>query len=399
MSDTRREFLTTAAGCAGGVAGFGGGQALAKPEEKPKETVLNDTKKEVMIENRLTYPKEHLQSSFSERLPLIQAFMTEEGLKEEFYCSGEAIDRLEGKIADIFGKEAAMWSPTGTMAQGIAIRIHGAKTNRNYVQLHPTSHLVLHEQDGYKHAHGFDAIISGEWREPMTADLLDDRAACMIIEMGQRHSGGLVPSWEQLQNLKQTARKLGVPLHMDGARIWSCRSYYEERTFAEIADGFSSIYVSFYKDIGAFGGAALVGDKDFIEEAKVWRARLGGLVSEHWPVVCDTLRLIDRKLDNIDNQVDMAREYATFIQERCGQQVFPNPPQTNMFHVMLPFSSKVATQAHAEFAKKTGFWLTNRFWHYESDTSCAMEFKVGETLAAVPKGTLQNALRDFFALI
>ncbi|WP_337658873.1 threonine aldolase family protein [Sphingorhabdus sp. Alg231-15] len=320
-------------------------------------------------------------------------------MSEEYYCKGEAISRLEHKVAALLGKPSALWCPTGTLAQGIAIRIHGERTGRNILQMHPTSHLVLHEEEGYKHAHGFEPSIVGEWRDPLEAGSMDKAAACMIVEMPQRHSGGVLPTWEKLEALKHKSHALDVPLHMDGARIWSCRPFYDQRTFAQIADGFSSVYVSFYKDIGAFGGAALVGDEDFIETARVWRSRLGGVVSEHWPVVCDTLRLLDTKLAQIDGLVEMTRSYASFVDETSQYPVYPNPPQSNFFHVLLPVPAHVAEAAQIEAAKETGVWFTNVFWNYESENTCAMEVKCSETTAAIPRELLENAFSKFFAHI
>ena len=259
------------------------------------------------LNHDLTFPTHHQGTSYTERLSGILRYMDSAGLKEEQYCQGKAIAQLESRLASMFGKEAAMWCPTGTLAQGIAIRIHGKNTGRSKVQMHPSSHLLVHENRGFEHAHGFTEIVSGGWRETLKAEHISPSAACMIIEMGQRHSGGLLPEWEKLQALKSKAKQLNVPLHMDGARVWSTRQHYNNRTFAEIADGFSSVYVSFYKDIGAIGGAALIGDSNFIEEAKIWRERLGGLVSEHWLQVCDTLRLLDKKLEQVENNVRLAK--------------------------------------------------------------------------------------------
>ncbi|QTD57320.1 threonine aldolase family protein [Parasphingorhabdus cellanae] len=407
VEKTRRNLLTGMAVCASGAANVGYTAGLSAPlgvggkrdSEKARTSSQAITKEDLTIEHDLAFPFQHFEKSFSDRLPLIENYMRSAGLSEEYYCKGEAISQLESKVAALFGKPSAMWCPTGTLAQSIAIRIHGDRTERNILQMHPTSHLVLHEEDGYKHAHGFEPSIGGEWREPLKAESIDKSAACMIIEMPQRHSGGILPTWEELEALKSRSHALGVPLHMDGARIWSCRSFYNQRSFAEIADGFSSVYVSFYKDIGAFGGAALVGDKDFIETARVWRSRLGGVVSEHWPVVCDTLRLIDNKLVEIDGLVKMTRSYAAFVDQTSQYSVSPNPPQSNFFHVLLPVPAHVAEAAQIEAAKETGVWFTNVFWNYESESTCAMEVKFSETTAAMPRELLENAFSKFFAHI
>lgn len=406
MDRTRRKLLAGIAACAAGVTNAASAaNAMTKPAVLDYKMATNRkkgqrqgkplSKEDLQLKYDLTFPYQHLRTSYKDRLKLIDEYMDATGLTEERYCKGKAISKLEEKLAALFGKPAAMWCPTGTLAQGIATRIHGKNTGRNKLQMHPTSHLVLHEEGGYEHAHDFEAIISGEWRQPMSADLIDSSAACMIIEMPQRHSGGMLPEWHELEKIKRKARSANVPLHMDGARIWSSRTFYNNRTYAEIADGFSSIYVSFYKDIGACGGAALIGDEAFIEEARVWRTRLGGLVSEHWPVVCDTLRLIDTKLLQVEDNIRIAREYASFINETSAYSTYPNQPQSNLFHVLLPCTAEVAKAAHLEAASETGIWLTNAFWNYENPNECAMEITISEKAASVPKETLEKAFSAF----
>lgn len=333
----------------------------------------------------------HKPESSTARLSAIQAFMEEHDFDTEYFGSGEATALLERKTADIFGKEAALWFPTGTMAQGVAAQIFARKTGNKRLLLHPTSHLLLHENDGYLHAHHLEAKQIGNWNNAITADLLDKEAACAFVELPQRHNGGLLPSWEQLEALKKRADELGLALHLDGARIWSCRPFYNNRSYADIAAGFSSVYVSLYKDIGAIGGAVLLGDKDFVSEAENWRSRLGGLMIEPWPMVCDALRLLDRRLDQMPAFVSHARDLATRLKQLNHITLEPEVPHVNMFHIKLPCSAQKAEAARDAAAKQTGIWLASRFWDYEGPDQCSMEVTVGEKAASVPTDELVKA--------
>lgn len=372
------------------------GHDMLNAAKETKKSTIKLEKKILNLKYDLAFPTHHHGSSYMEKLANIGQYMRSEGLKEEQFCKGKAITKLENKVAKMFGKEAALWCPTGTLAQGIAIQIHGENTQRKKLQMHPSSHLLIHEHRGFGEAHGFQEIVSGEWRETLNANHIDASAACTIVEMGQRHSGGLLPSWQELQSLKKRAKALNVPLHMDGARVWSARNHYDNRPYSEIADGFSSIYVSFYKDIGACGGAALIGDSEFIEKAKIWRGRLGGLVTEHWPQVCDTLRLLDKKLVQVEHNVHLAKNYAEYISQISDLPVFPKTPHTNLFHILLPYTPEQAKQAHLNAAKESGIWITNAFWNYEDPNECAMEITITETASTVPEDELKNALAIFF---
>ncbi len=340
----------------------------------------------------LSFPFHHPQSA-SERLAAIQTFMHQHQLSAEFLITGEAVDQLEGKVAALLGKPAAIWCPSGTMAQAIAARIYAARRNTTRLLLHPTSHLLLHEQDGYQYAHGLTADTIGQWRQPLSADMLDGNAACAFIELPQRHSGGMLPDWETLSALKQRAAELELPLHMDGARLWSCRPFFDNRRFAEITDGFQSVYVSLYKDIGAMGGALLAGESDFIHQAKTWRHRLGGLLIEPWPMICDALRLLDKRLQQMPAFVARAQQLAGLLASIDDIQVDPQPPHTNLFHVLLPCSADKAEAARDQAARDTGVWLAKRFWAYEHENQCAMEITIGEKALAIPDEQFVEAVR------
>ena len=111
--------------------------------------------------------------------------------------------------------------------------------------------------------------------------LAGDLEACaeapnaLIIELPTRENGGRLPAWDELAELCALARSRGMRVHLDGARIWEAQAAYD-RPFSAIAELFDSIYVSFYKGIGALPGAMLLGSRPFIDEARVWQRRMGG---------------------------------------------------------------------------------------------------------------------------
>jgi threonine aldolase len=302
---------------------------------------------------------------------------------------------LEDKMAKLLGMEASLWLPTGTLAQGIAARIHGQQTNSDRLLLHPSSHLLLHEEQGYQYAHGCSAKVIGKWREPLTSDDICSDSGCIFVELPQRHSGGKLPNWSELQGIKKRCKILGMPMHMDGARLWSCRPFYDNRSYADIVAGFDSVYVSFYKDIGAMGGAALAGSQEFIDEARKWRTRLGGFSVGSWLLIYDALRLIDKRINQMPAFIEKAKMLADSIHHIPNLQVDPVRPHTNMFHILLDVSANKATSARDKIALDQGIWLSDRFWNYESSNSCAMEFVVGEKALAMTDHKFAKAMLQF----
>tara|TARA_R110002073_G_scaffold88731_4_gene210563 strand:+ start:2502 stop:3620 length:1119 start_codon:yes stop_codon:yes gene_type:complete len=340
---------------------------------------------------RLGFPH-HGAETPADHLRAVADYMDHEGFETEMYLGGPMVATLEAKIADLLGKPAAMWCPTGTLAQGIAARLHAARSGRATIQLHPTSHLELHEERGYHFAHGLDATLIGNWADPLTAADLQPGSACAFIELPQRHNGGALPDWDALEAFKARGQAINLPLHLDGARLWSTRPFYDDRSYAEVCAGFASVYVSLYKDIGALGGAVLAGDVDFIAEARLWQARLGGRIVSPVPMVPDALRLLDRRLDLMPALVARARALAAALSGIEGVVVTPDPPHVNMLHLRLPCDAGTAERARDEAARQTGVWLGNRFWDLEGPSVCSLEITAGEYLLGLPDARLVDAV-------
>src|SRR5262249_27327174 len=160
---------------------------------------------------------------------------------------------------ELLGKEAAVFMPSGTMCQQIAMRIWCDRRGSSRIAFHPTCHLELHEQQGYRLLHGLHGICVGSPFHLLTLDGLrriPERLGAILLELPQREIGGQLPTWEELNAISVWARERAIPLHMDGARLWESQPFYG-RSYAEIAALFDSVYVSFYKSLGGIAGSIL----------------------------------------------------------------------------------------------------------------------------------------------
>jgi threonine aldolase len=262
---------------------------------------------------------------------------TRAGERADLYGAGERIAHLEGRIAELLGKEAAVFMPSGVMAQQIALRIWSQRRGVRAVAYHPTSHLELHEQGGLQLLHGlYGRRVGDANRLITTADLegVREPLAALLLELPQREIGGQLPTWDELVAQAAWARDRGVALHLDGARLWESGPFYG-RPYAEIAELFDSVYVSFYKGLGGIAGAALAGDDALVEESRVWQRRHGGnLVTLH-PLVVSAELALDDRLGRMPAYLDHARTLAAAIATVDGVEVLPDPPQVPMFHVLL----------------------------------------------------------------
>jgi len=253
------------------------------------------------------------------------------------YGSGERIERLERRVAELLGHEAAVFMPSGTMAQQIALRIWSDRRGIETVAFHPTCHLELHEEKGYERLHGLHGKLVGDPNRLITLDDLEalrEPLAGLLLELPQREIGGLLPTWDDLREQVTWAREREIALHMDGARLWEAQPFYD-RPHAEIATLFDSVYVSFYKGLGGMAGAALAGDAALVAEARVWQRRHGGnLVTLH-PFVVAAEVALDERLERMPVHAAHARALAAALAEVDGLEIVPDPPQTPLFHVLL----------------------------------------------------------------
>jgi threonine aldolase len=275
------------------------------------------------------------------------------------YGAGERIERLEGRVAELLGKESAMFMPSGTMAQQIAARIYCDRRGNRTVAFHPTCHLEIHEERAYERLHGLHGKLVGDPNRLIALEDLEalrEPVAMLLLELPQREIGGRLPEWDDLLVQVEWARARQIALHLDGARLWEAQPFYE-RPHAEIAGLFDSVYVSFYKGLGGMAGAALAADAETIAEARVWLRRHGGnLVTLH-PFVVAAERALDERLDRMSAYLAHARALAAELAMVDGLEVVPDPPQTPMFHLLLRGTRERLADAALSLAEERKVFL------------------------------------------
>jgi threonine aldolase len=287
------------------------------------------------------------------------ASWTDPEVESDRYGTGLLIADFETQIATLLGKEAALFLPSGTMAQPIALRIWATRLGRHSIAFHPTCHLELHEESAYRLLHGLHGVLVGNRYQLLSRADLDtvrEPLAVLLLELPQREIGGQLPSWEELEAQCLWARERGAALHLDGARLWESRPFYG-CDYATIAGLFDTVYVSFYKTLGGIAGAALAGSADLIAEARVWQRRQGGNLVRLFPYVLSAKKALSERLGRIDAYVAHAQALAAALAALPELTVLPQPPQTNMFHLFLRGKRAALEQALLEVAAETGVWL------------------------------------------
>ena len=319
--------------------------------------------------------------------------------RADFYGAGALITDFEDHVAALLGKPAAVFMPSGTMAQQIALRIYCDRNGCSTVAYHPTSHLQLHERQALAYLHGMRACLVGVRPKLLTrADLstVHEPIAALLLELPQREIGGQLPSWDDLCAQVSWARERDVALHLDGARLWEAQPFYG-RSHAEIAELFDTVYVSFYKGLGAIAGAVLAGPADIIAEARVWLRRHGGNLIHLYPYVLSARARLRERLGRFAEYHQRALAYADVLRAIPGVAILPDPPQTPMMHLYLRGADEAILQASEDIAAETGVALIQRLRPADAPMTCVFEFTVGDgsrDLPAAELGVLFGRLMD-----
>jgi threonine aldolase len=302
---------------------------------------------------------------------------------------------LEQRVAQLLGKPAACYFPTGTMAQQVALRCWAERTGNSTVALHPLSHPEVHERYAYSTLSGLRAVWpTTQPRPPSAQEIrdLDEPFGTLMLELPLREAGFLLPSWDELVAVVDAARERGARVHVDGARLWECTVHLGQdlATVAALAD---SVYVSFYKSLGALTGAALVGPPDIIAEARAWQVRYGGRLFQQWPAVVTALAGLERVLPRIPSYVEHARVVADALARVPGARVHPSPPHTHEFQLCLPLPAQRLNGAVLALAEQEKTWFAYGWVDLPPTGTSVVQISVSEDALAWSADDVERVAR------
>ncbi|MER5382134.1 beta-eliminating lyase-related protein [Streptomyces sp. NPDC002688] len=280
------------------------------------------------------------------------------------------VETLEERVAELLGMEAAVFFPTGTMAQQVALRCWAGRTGDATVALHPLNHPEVHERHAFSQVSGLRPVhVTDAPRLPTAEEVRDfpEPFGALLLELPLRDAGFVLPSWEELTEVVEAARERDAVVHFDGARLWECTPHFG-RPLEEIAGLADSVYVSFYKSLGGFGGAAVAGPRTLVDEAKTWRHRYGGMIIQQFPTVLSALIGLERELPRLPEYVAHARVVAGALREGFTEagvpwvRVHPEEPHTHQFQIWLPYEPDVLGDAGLRQTEETRTGLFAQGW-------------------------------------
>ncbi len=319
-------------------------------------------------------------------------------LMPDTYGEGGVVEELEKAIADLLGKPAAVYLPSGIMAQGAVLRVHADRRTRRTVLWHPECHLENHEGSAHQRLHSLVGRCVGDRHRLITLKDLESVAepvAALLLELPQRDLGGTMPAWDDLVAQVRWATDAGAATHLDGARLWEAAAGYG-RPPAEIAALFDTVYVSFYKGIGALPGCCVVGPQDDVAQVREWRRRLGGTLYALWPGAASALALLPERLAEMPGRMTHALAVAEALAAVPGVRVVPEVPQTPMMHLQLKVTAEQLLANARRLAEEQLLWTCPEAAPTGDPDWRRVELGVGRATCAMTPGEIAEA---FSALV
>ena len=275
--------------------------------------------------------------------PAMRRAMAEAEVGDDVLDGDPTVRRLEERVAELLGKDAAAYCPSGTMANQCAVWVLSRPGTE--ILLDAGAHIIHYEMAGA-------AALSGAQVRPvasrggvMTAADLRDAfrpdsphalpPSLVCIENTHNGAGGAVTPLAEMRAIRAAAAERGLPVHLDGARLWNA-AVATGVPLADFASCADTVMVSFSKGLGAPVGAAIAGSAAVIAEARRARKRFGGGMRQSGVIAAGALYGLEHHLKDLARDHERARRLAERLGAIAGARVVP--PDTNIVMVDLPAS-------------------------------------------------------------
>jgi len=284
---------------------------------------------------------------------------------DDVYGDDPTVNSLEERVAAMFGKEAGVFTPTGSLANQLAIRILVAPGEELIAETN--SHIVRAELGA---AAVFSGITTRTWPAKngllIAKDALDIArpnsgpylvsTTAIAVENTHNFGGGTIQPLDEIKALRKGADELGLALHLDGARIWNAH-VASGVALNEYGKYFETISVCLSKGLGAPIGSVMLSTKDRVAKARIWRKRYGAGMRQVGLLAGAAHYALDHNISRLSEDHRRAKEIAIAIASIDASLIDPNTVETNI--VGLDLSALPITAAElAARTKEAGLWIS-----------------------------------------
>ena len=291
---------------------------------------------------------------------MIQAMM-EAPVGDDVFGEDPTINLLEKTAADMFGMEAGVFCPSGTMTNQIAIKVHTQAGDE--VICDKMSHVYLYEGGGIAFNSGCSVrLIDGDRGRITAAQVLQSInpedvhkpiSTLVSVENTANRGGGACYNFNQLEKIKTVCTENNLKFHLDGARIWNALIAKNE-TPKQYGALFNSISFCLSKGLGTPVGSVLLGDKDFIKKARRWRKVFGGGMRQAGFVAAAGLYALENNIKRLAQDHEHAQIIAGVLKEKdfVGEIL---PVETNI--IIFEIKGRLSANEFVEKMKANNIWM------------------------------------------
>ncbi|MDA8236175.1 MAG: aminotransferase class I/II-fold pyridoxal phosphate-dependent enzyme [Clostridia bacterium] len=263
--------------------------------------------------------------------------MYEAEVGDDVFGEDPTVLRLEMLAAERFGKEGALLVPTGTMGNQLALLTH---TNRGEeIVVEAEAHIYFYEVGGIAALAGVQTRTIRGQRGVLdpenirgairTRDIHFPRTSLICVENTHNRAGGAVVCLDEMEAIAQVAKEFGIPIHLDGARIFNAAIALGVGV-KELTKDADTVMFSLSKGLGAPVGSMLVGHGEWIERARKWRKMLGGGMRQAGIIAAAGIVALEEMVDRLEEDHRLARELAVGLAEIKGIGLNLDSVQTNI---------------------------------------------------------------------
>jgi threonine aldolase len=291
--------------------------------------------------------------------------MADAEVGDDWYGDDPTVNRLQARAAELTGKEAAIYLPTGTMCNQVALHAYVRSGHRAVCE--STAHIGRVEVSSAAALSGvaFNYLTAPDrgllLGEQVAAALAPDPGAVSVVDLvcienTHQVGGGSVMSVAGVRDIAAVCADAGVPLHLDGARIFNACAVAEVPV-ADYASAVSSMMFCLSKGLGAPIGSVLVGDRDFIAEARRLKILFGGAWRQAGILAAAGLIALEEGPGRLPEDHENARILAEGVAELLPESIDPDAVETNIVFVDVSGTGHVAT-AWREMLAAEGLLVT-----------------------------------------
>ncbi len=287
--------------------------------------------------------------------PAMLDAMRDAELGDDVLGDEPTVQALQEKLAKLLGKEAALYVPSGTMANLLAVRCHCEPGDD--IIIHEGGHVINYETSAFAAIGGCSAntIPSPDGRfdaEAVTSRVRAQnchfaRSRLVVVENTSNTGGGTIWPLDQVRRVCKQAREHDLRCHLDGARLWNA-SVASGKSPAEYAASFDTVSTCFSKGLGAPVGSAIAGSAELIQRAHRYRKMLGGAMRQSGLLAAAAIHALDHHVSRLSDDHANARRLAEAIDQTPGLTVDLDRVQTNIVYFDVDQGDAPAMQAQLE---------------------------------------------------